>query len=465
MKKCKFSRIDQTSIWGNLIKFYQQQGIHAFNSIPYLITSTENLAHLYHTTLQQLINTHTADFFELGAGHGQFGFRFAKSLPQPNYHLIDCAQAFQDFWLSHPQWQALNLKKSSTHILPFTSPFNELKTLTHSSNQPCVWVANYFFDSLPFRGFQQHQQTWQEIYIKDLPHLSTEIEHTLEPIHDLTSNPYLQAWLETTQNLTTTLPVTVISFLEWCSQQTRPMLILASDFKPSSGSITAPEHLFSDNGTLSSTLNIPLLKHYIETQHPKAHFFETESTHSLCTFLITFNLSLPSNWSLPCYKNADIESLINPMKKENLSPQAFNQLVSSTRNDPWLLPSILELIQSKNFTPPATLSSDIERIGQNIYPMPDHHLWLICAHIQSRLHQGNLSLQWVQKHVEFYGENSISNREHGHALCSLGKLSSGLAKLRTALKTNPHCKTTLNLIQHFQESFTKKGLINLDNST
>lgn len=456
MKNNVFSRIDQARIWGNLIKFYQHHGVDAFNTIPYLVTSTENLAELYQTTLQQLININTSEFFELGAGHGQFGYRFSKSLPHQNYHLIDCAQAFQDFWLNHPKWLELNLKKNKTHIIQFTPPFNELKILTSHSKQPCVWIANYFFDSLPFRGFHKHLQTWKEIYIRDSPCLSTEIDHTLNPIHDLKINPYLNDWLETSQHPTTTLPVSVLEFLDWCSHQPRPMLILASDFKPSSFAAASPETLFSDNGTLSSTLNLPLLKHYIATQYPQAHYFETESTHSLTTFLITFNLTLPHNWSLPCYKTADIEPLIQSIKKTTITTQSLDQLLTSTNNDPWLLPTILELLQSKNFNPANTLFIDIEHIGNNIYPMPDHNLWLICAHIQSRLNKGTLSLKWIQKHIQFYGENSISTREYGHALCSLGQTSSGLIKLHASLRINPHCKTTLNLIQQFQKhSFEK----------
>lgn len=453
MNKDPFSRIDLSPAWNDLRKFYQHYGIDAFKKVPYLITSTENLARLYLTTLHHWVDINTTNFIELGAGHGQFGYRFAKSLPHSNYHLIDCSKPLQEFWLNHPKWIEIGLRKNKTHIFNFSPPFYQPQDLVNNSQQPTVWIANYFFDSAPFRGFHKSGQEWKEIYIKKdhQDKITRELDYTLKPILDLNTNTFLRQWLDKTKDHTTSLPTLLLNFIDWCAQQPLPMIIIGSDFISSNNEELTPKTLFSENGCLSTTLNLALIEHYIKTQHPGANYFETNCTDSLKTFLITFNSPKPSNWKMPSFSTADINNLLHPLEQPTISSIDLINSFELTHHDPWLLPNLLKHIQSPNFTPPQNLFTHIEKIAKNVYPMPDNNSWLICAHILSFLNQGEMSLKWVKRHTVFYGESSVSLREQGYALCSNANLAAGLPKLHEALKKNPQCKTTLKLIKLFNQ--------------
>lgn len=153
--------------WQAQGEFYQQQGINAFQNVPYYITSNPFIAERFAASIARFLelwyqnHDELVTVLELGAGTGQFSYYCNKALARltdkpVRYIVTDMVTASLDFCRAHAKWQDLDLALS--HQVEFKrldlTAVAEADCLNDlNKNAPLIVIANYVFDSLPMSAY------------------------------------------------------------------------------------------------------------------------------------------------------------------------------------------------------------------------------------------------------------------------------------------------------------------------
>ena len=172
----RFFPLSQSPIWDQQRAYFNTQGIEAWrqNIVPNYITSNPFIANSYAQMALAFIRDTERTFngnqpiyiLELGAGSGRFSYHFLRSFfeaygeerqrRQPVcYVMTDISQANIEFWEEHEQLKTYVVqgKLDFASFNPVVDDSVYLKKATKlmskdSVEQPLVYIANYFFDSI-----------------------------------------------------------------------------------------------------------------------------------------------------------------------------------------------------------------------------------------------------------------------------------------------------------------------------
>ncbi|MEM7537232.1 MAG: hypothetical protein AAF639_33985 [Chloroflexota bacterium] len=277
------TRLSHSWIWDHHRHFYNTQSINAWGNghVPHYITNSPALAHAYgqmifgylrdclrehytRTTDQQagLLNFDAPVYImELGAGSGRFAYHFLRHFCADYAHgtinplafkyvITDFAQGNLDHCRNHPRFQpyieeglldfarfdALQSNHLELQVSGVTLPDGEDGQLQN----PLIFLANYFFDSLPCDIFCQEGNTLYEalpvIYAEDGSSLESPppiddinwleqvlVDYQLEPLSEeqiqqyyenSIANQVLSSYQETLSNTLVTFPTKSIDCLQ-----------------------------------------------------------------------------------------------------------------------------------------------------------------------------------------------------------------------------------------------------------
>lgn len=189
-------RLSRSLLWDIQQKFFAQQGIKAWREgvVPHYITSNTFIADSYakvvfgfmrdcravaegaaEPAFAPLNPDEPVYIVELGCGHGRFAYHFLKKFHTLHrqsvlrdvpyrYIMTDSTEANVEFWHTHESLQPF-LDEDILDIAMFDPQHESELKLVHSGrnlsagtvHNPMVFIANYFFDSIPMDVF----------YIKD----------------------------------------------------------------------------------------------------------------------------------------------------------------------------------------------------------------------------------------------------------------------------------------------------------
>ena len=180
-----YKPLSECALWELQRRFFTDEGIDAWDAqVPFYITSNPAIANGYATMMLRFMQDwsrcpayNAAEPFyliELGAGSGRFGFYAVRRLLELReqlglealrfcYVLTDFAAANVDYWPEHPAWQPF-IEQRCVDFARFDVEHDRCLTLRQSGvtlgqganapANPCVFVANYLFDSLPHDLFR-----------------------------------------------------------------------------------------------------------------------------------------------------------------------------------------------------------------------------------------------------------------------------------------------------------------------
>ncbi|MEM7033141.1 MAG: SAM-dependent methyltransferase [Chloroflexota bacterium] len=197
--------LSQSIVWQFQRRFYQHQGIRAWNSgtVPYYITSNPYIAGAYAQVilgfLRDCLNGQSTDgafpvldtsqplyIVELGAGSGRFSFHFLKlfqrfyqksslaSIPV-KYIMTDISEDMVTYWRQHDGLRPF-VEADMLDFALFSAGQDTAITLAESAQvldastikNPMVVVANYVFDSIPQDCFYFERHRIYESLVKTL---------------------------------------------------------------------------------------------------------------------------------------------------------------------------------------------------------------------------------------------------------------------------------------------------------
>lgn len=167
--------LSESRLWQAQRDFFNEQGIHAWQKVPYFVTSNafvgEHYARLMLAYLEDQVRLNAIDFteplylFELGTGSGQFSFYCQTALQKlcaahPILHALrycyvmtDFTHSNLDFWKTHSHFQfflSAGTMDYALFDLEHPAPLfleHQQTTLSHFKN-PVILVGNYIFDSI-----------------------------------------------------------------------------------------------------------------------------------------------------------------------------------------------------------------------------------------------------------------------------------------------------------------------------
>ena len=263
--------IHKSPLWSLIHDYYQDQGILAWSEdIPFQATNHSGMVAHAARCIQGFATPHpTVHWHELGAGHGLFAYRLAQHLTDDVFHgqVSDASSSNVAFWQHHPSWQQY---PTISHLQQAFSPLIQ-------PNGPTVYIANYLFDSLPFRAFSYDTQ-WHEHQLElTLPykHLQKNKQHLNRiqcsyPKQPLTVSSLSPRWQRVFQHLPQSgrfsVPTPLIDWLDQLYLQANPVMILGSDKAFCQQAHQRYDAQFNCHweGCFSSVINLEWVKHYIE---------------------------------------------------------------------------------------------------------------------------------------------------------------------------------------------------------
>lgn len=173
-------RLSHSLLWELQRAFYSNHGVDAWRKghVPYRITNSPFIADQYAQIVAAYLEdrrasladpTRPIDIIELGAGCGQFSFHFLRRLgeltdrmPTPiRWRLVmtDLAERNLEFWRAHQQL-APYVRRGVLDFARFAAGRDHDitllcsgETLTPPLTNGAVFLANYFFDTLPIDVF------------------------------------------------------------------------------------------------------------------------------------------------------------------------------------------------------------------------------------------------------------------------------------------------------------------------
>jgi tetratricopeptide (TPR) repeat protein len=175
--------LSKSIIWKQLGEFYQQEGITAWhNTVPYQVTSNPRIAASYCemilSFLEDWISQHgkfsgPCNIVEMGTGHGSFSLMMLRTLEKfrqdfdllgvkINYIMTDLAASNVEAWRNDIGLSPY-IKSGTVKVAVFDClEQEELSvdgTLVGSGDAPCIFIANYLFDTLPQEAFSFYNGT------------------------------------------------------------------------------------------------------------------------------------------------------------------------------------------------------------------------------------------------------------------------------------------------------------------
>jgi SAM-dependent MidA family methyltransferase len=201
--------LSKSSLWEKQRKFFEQQGVEAWNSqVPFYITTNPYIASCYAKIVAQFMqeqqNQPSSDpeepfyILELGAGSGCFGFYFVKSLlnilqsatselPRFKYVMTDFTRSNIDNWSLHPNLQPYIKEGYIDFALYDTESSQPIHPLIPSPlKNPLIVIANYVFDSIPHDAFRiEEGQLFEEHVVKSKEIISDEKEEQIKQLDSI----------------------------------------------------------------------------------------------------------------------------------------------------------------------------------------------------------------------------------------------------------------------------------------
>jgi tetratricopeptide (TPR) repeat protein len=183
-------RLSECLLWRLQEEFFGQQGIAAWNQVPFYPTSNPFIAQAYADLIiafltdyrHRLDRDHPIYILELGAGTGCFAFYLLKELQarQPysenlqslklRYIMTDFAETIVKFWEGQERLQPFREAGVLDYGIyrPEQDSSISLRgsdtTLTAAAlNNPLIVIANYFFDSIRHDVFRVTEGSLQEV--------------------------------------------------------------------------------------------------------------------------------------------------------------------------------------------------------------------------------------------------------------------------------------------------------------
>ncbi len=190
--------LSRSLLWDIQRRYFEDQGIEAWrgNIVPSYITSNPHIAHSYARVVIGYLRDHLPALdpsqpvyiVELGAGGGRFGFYFMRSFislleqsPFPDlnfcYVLTDLPELNVQFWQEHPSFQEW-IAAGKLDFARFDAGADSQIALRHagqtitagSLKNPLIFIANYFFDSIPQDVFHIEEGMIKEVLINLTSH-------------------------------------------------------------------------------------------------------------------------------------------------------------------------------------------------------------------------------------------------------------------------------------------------------
>lgn len=167
--------LSASHLWQAQRDFFNKKGIHAWQQVPYFVTSNafvgDRYARLMLAYLEDQVNLGNLNLseplylFELGTGSGQFSF-YCQTVLQtlcathPILHALhycyvmtDFTHSNLDFWKTHSRFQPfLKAGKMDYALFDLEHPtplfLEHQQTTLHTFKNPVILVGNYIFDSI-----------------------------------------------------------------------------------------------------------------------------------------------------------------------------------------------------------------------------------------------------------------------------------------------------------------------------
>lgn len=508
--------LSRSLLWTLQRRYFEDQGIEAWrkNIVPSYITSNPFIAQSYARVVlgylrdcyATLDHSQPVYLIELGAGGGRFAFHFLRSFldlvaqsPFPDlrfcYVLTDLPERNLTFWMEHPAFQewAADGKLDFARFDALSDSVIQLQragqTITAGEvKNPLIFMANYFFDSIPQDAFHIEKGKLQECLIKltskqveagtkdgdMLPRLKIHFQTQKEDLSEYYQDPGLDAILQQYRILEDSyllFPVDAIRMLRGLMHLAGgKMLLLSGDF----GMCTVQEWDHNGapdiriHGSISMEVNYHALGAFFESQGGR---FFCPRFHSefltVCAFVVGENASPFSELSL-AYAEAierggpnDFFLLKRGMEK-SYADMSLAEMLAFYRFSGWDahlfldgFPYLLEKIPSANARHQEELLDTMERLWNNYYHLGEERdLPFNIGVVFFRLGRSQKALEYFERSEKFYGSSPITLYNMALCLAQQGKPNLAWAKVQKALSMDPDFEEAVKLAEELQKKRT-----------
>lgn len=509
--------LSRSLLWTIQRRYYEDQGIEAWrtNIVPSYITSNPFIALSYARVVMgylrdcyaALDHSQPVYIVELGGGGGRFAFYFMRCFqellaqsPFPDlqftYVLTDLPERNLTFWLEHPAFQEwVNTGKldfarfdalSDTEIHLHHA---RLSISPGSLKNPIVFLANYFFDSLPQDAFHVEQGILQECLIR-LTARQAEPDPTAPDVlarlkinfrtqagdrSEYYNDPELDAVLQeyrVLENSYLLFPIEAIHLLRGLIHLSNGrMLLLSGDFGVSKAENWdrngAPD--IRIHGSISMEVNYHALGAFVQNQGGQ---FFSPGFHSEFLAVCAFVLGAGSNFSETALAYTDaIERggpndffLIKRGIEKSYSAMSLEELLAYLRFSGWdthlfmdCFPFLFEKIAEADIRDQQELLRAMDGLWSSYYHLGEERdLPFNIGVVYFRLGQPDKAQSFFERSLEYYGPSPLTLYNIALCLTEQHRYTKAWSRVKQALKIDPGFEPALQLADEL-----KKHRVNL----
>lgn len=510
--------LSRSLLWAFQRRYFEDQGIEAWrtNIVPSYITNNPYIARCYARVVLGYLRDCAAVLdpsqplyiVELGGGGGRFAFHFLRSFedllarsPLAGLHfcyvLTDLPERNAAFWAEHPAFEEW-VREGKLDFARFDAaglqegenPEIHLRhtgrTLAEGTlNNPLVFLANYFFDSLPQDAFHVEQGRVQECQIElvsqqeeadptapdVLPRVKIVFRTQEGDLEEYYHDPELDAVLQTyrfLENSYLLFPVGAIRLLRGLNRLAGGrMLLLSGDF--GSTRAEAWDHNGAPDirihGSISMEVNYHALGAFV--QNEGGRFFAPSSRAEFLTVCAFALGECPDGLAeLALAYHEAIEQggpndffLVKRGMEHSYPAVGLKEMLAFLRFSGWdthlfldLFPFLLEKLVSANGRDQADLLEALDPLWENYYHLGEERdLPFNIGVVFYRLGQPRRALDFFNRSLEIYGPSSMTLYNAALCLTKLRQYRRAWARMKQALLLEPGFEPALELAEELKE--------------